>query len=347
MKKDLVLYRFWVIVFISMFPGKLLAQDHMYSQFFNSPLYLNPALNGQFEGDLRMNLIYRNQYTSVPGNLQYLTASIDYNVPRFGGGIGLIFTRSSEGTAFLNKNNIAGIYSYSVGSQDYVLSFGLQAGVTNRSVDFSKLVFGDQIDPNLGYIPGSTSGADRPDFNNRFFFDAGAGINLTLKNFNIGLAGQHLNTPNQSFTGTPSKLPVRFTGHASYRYNLTQDDNLDDEDKSYLIPSVIFYKQGTAQSVNAGLQYKRKSINVGAWYRTAGAGGPNAFVVSLIFDLFINREGGEKLRFGVSHDVPAGGLNYGNTSGTSEGSIGYETTLPSRERGEQKFNGASRCYNFY
>src|SRR5476649_1127529 len=93
------------------------AQDHMYSQFFNSPIYLNPALTGQFVGDLRMNLIYRNQFTSVPGSFNYITGSIDYNIPRFGGGIGLIVTRSSEGTAFLTKNNIAGTYAYSIGSQ--------------------------------------------------------------------------------------------------------------------------------------------------------------------------------------------------------------------------------------
>lgn len=340
-------YSLLIGIALAMLVGRASAQDHMYSQFFNSPVYLNPALNGQFEGDLRMNLIYRNQYTSIGGNLTYLSASVDYNVPQFGGGLGLIFTRSSEGTAYLNKNNIAGIYSYSVGSQDYVLSFGLQAGVTNRAVDFSKLVFGDQIDPSLGYIPGSSTGADRPDFNNKFFFDAGAGINLTLKNFNIGGAAQHINTPNQSFTGTPSKLPVRSTLHATFRYNLTRDDNVDEDDKSYIIPSVVFYKQGNMQSLNAGMQFKRKSINVGAWYRSGGAGGPSAVVLSLIFDLFINKEGGEKLRFGVSHDVPAGGINYGNTSGTSEGSIGYETTLPSRDRGEQKFYGASRCYHFY
>src|SRR3984885_11164117 len=104
------------------------AQDHLYSQFFNSPLYLNPALTGQFKGDLRMDLIYRNQWTAVPGTLSYVSASIDYNVPRFGGGIGLLFTRSSEGTAYLDKTNFSGLYSYSVGSDDFVLSFGLQAG---------------------------------------------------------------------------------------------------------------------------------------------------------------------------------------------------------------------------
>lgn len=246
-----------------------IAQDHMYSQFFNSPVYLNPALNGQFPGDLRMNLIYRNQYTSVPGGFNYLTASIDYNIPRFGGGVGLLFTRGSEGAAGLIKNNIAGIYSYSVGSDDFVLSFGLQAGITNRSVNYSKLIFSDQIDPQFGYIPGAPTAAEPPLFDNRYYFDAGAGINLVVGDFNIGGALQHINRPNESFTGTPAKLPMRVTAHASYRLDLNPYANLDEDEKSFLIPSVILYKQASAQSINAGMQFKRRSINAGLWYRTA------------------------------------------------------------------------------
>jgi type IX secretion system PorP/SprF family membrane protein len=338
----------YILFFALLLMGpQIFAQDHMYSQFFNSPVYLNPALNGQFQGDLRMNLIYRNQFTSVPGGFNYITASIDYNIPQFGGGIGLIFTRGSEGAAGLIKNNIAGVYSYSVGSDDFVLSFGLQAGITNRSVNYGKLVFSDQIDPQFGYIPSTPTSAEPPLFDNRFYFDAGLGINLAVSSFNIGGALQHVNRPNESFTGTPAKLPMRGTAHVSYRLDLNPDANLDEDEKSFLIPSVILYKQASAQSVNAGLQFKRKSINAGLWYRTSGSGGPGAVVVSLIFDLFINKDGGEKLRLGVSHDAPIGGLNYSNTSGSSEGSIGYETTLPSRTDTYHKFAGSRRCYDFY
>ena len=344
------LNRFYLLLLIiTISCAKAFAQDHMYSQFFDSPVYLNPALNGQFEGDLRMNLIYRNQYSSLAGGgLSYLTASIDYNVPKFGGGFGLMVTRASEGTAYLIKNNLSGIYSYSVGSDAFVLSFGLQAGVTDRSVDYGKLIFGDQIDPRLGYIPGAPTAADPALFNNKYYFDSGAGINLTTGDFNIGGALQHLNRPNESFIGTSAKLPMRGTFHASYRYNITQDDNLDEDEKSYIIPSVVFYKQSVAQSISVGFQYKRRSINAGLWYRSGGLGnGPSSVVVSFIFDLVINREGAEKVRLGVSHDVPTGGgLNYSGTSGTTEGSIGYETTLP-RADPYRKFNGARRCYDFY
>ena len=336
----------FVIILLSAL--KSYGQDHLYSQFFNSPLYLNPALTGQFQADLRLSLIYRNQFTSVPGSFSYISASVDYNIPKFGGGIGLLVTRSSEGTAYLTKNNISGIYAYSVGSDAFVLSFGLQAGITNRSLDFSKLVFGDQIDPRLGFIPGSTSAIETPAFNNRFYFDSGVGINLTAGEFNIGGAMQHLNKPDESFTGTPAKLPVRATAHISYRWNLSsREDNIDEDDRSYFIPSVVVYKQAAAQAVNVGLQFKRKGVNAGLWYRSSGFGTPNALVVSLIFDLFINKQGGEKIRLGFSHDAPTSGLNYGNTSGTTEGSIGYETTLPSRVDTYHKFEGLRRCYDFF
>jgi type IX secretion system PorP/SprF family membrane protein len=323
------------------------AQDHMYSQFFNSPIYLNPALTGQFEGDLRMTLIYRNQFTSVPGSFNYTTGSIDYNIPKFGGGIGLIFTHGEEGTAYYSKNNIAGTYAYSVGSQDFILSFGLQAGITNSNIDWSKLVFDDQIDSQIGYIPGSVSAAQVPYLNNKFFFDAGAGLNLVASEFDLGGAVQHINQPNESFTGTPSKLPMRFTGHASYRMDLNPADNNDENQKSYIIPSVIYYKEVTSQSLNIGFQYKRTNINAGLWYRTGGQPGPSAIVLSLIFDLFINPDGGEKIRLGVSHDVPVAGLNYANTAGTTEVSVNYETTIPSRSDTYHKFEGARHCYDFY
>lgn len=339
------LSKFILITGLILSTGYLRAQDHQYSQFFNSPVYLNPALNGQFDGDLRMNLIYRNQWTSLQNNPTYVTASIDYNVPRFGGGFGLMFTRGAEGAAYLTKTNVSGIYSYSIGSDRFILSFGLQAGVTNRNINWNNLVFSDQIDPRLGFDPSLVTTAEVPAYNNKFYFDSGAGVNLVVGDFMIGSAAQHLNHPNESFTGAKAILPMRITAHASYIFDLDKYENLYDDEKSYIIPSIVAYKQANVQSISTGIQYKRRSINAGLWYRSGGDG-PGAVVVSLIFDLFINRDGGEKLRFGISHDAPASRQNYSNTSGATEGSIGYETTLPGRDQDYSKFTGR-RCYDFY
>jgi type IX secretion system PorP/SprF family membrane protein len=320
------------------------AQDHIYSQFFNAPLYLNPALTGQFEGDVRLNMIYRNQFSGLSQGLNYLTASADINIPSFGGGVGVLFNRSSEGTAYLVKNNLAATYSYSVGSDDFIASFGIQAGVTNRTISWNKLVFSDQIDPRLGYLPGSISAADMPDISNKYFFDAAAGINIVAKSFMIGASFYHINKPNESFSGAEAKLPLRTTINSSYRIPLSHNAAYYD-DGAYVIPSVIYYQQEKLRSISLGAQLKYRNLNTGIWYRTAGQGSPDAIVVSLIFDILGRGKSGDKWRLGLSHDATTSKINYTNTSGTTEASVGYQTYLRNSEN-YQKFNGL-RCYDFY
>ncbi|ACU02467.1 PorP/SprF family type IX secretion system membrane protein [Pedobacter heparinus] len=334
-----------IVLLIMLVSLGALGQDHIYSQFFNAPIYLNPSLTGQFEGDIRMNLIYRNQWTGLSGDLSYITASADLNISKFAGGVGLMFTRSSEGTAYLVKNNAAATYSYSVGGDDFVASFGIQAGFTNRQIDWSKLVFADQIDMRLGYIPGSVSAAQPPDQDSKFFFDAAAGTNIVFRNLMVGLAVHHINKPDESFSGTVAKLPMRITANASYKIPLSPYYDYNQDEGASLIPSVVYYKQASSSSISAGAQFKYRGLNTGLWYRSASQGGPDAIVVSLIFDLFKGNRNGEKLRLGISHDATTSKINYTNTSGTTEASIGYEKYFPNSS-GYNKFNGL-RCYDFY
>src|ERR671913_2074612 len=53
------------------------AQDPNFSQFFVSPLTLNPALTGKFDGLLRVAGNYRNQWPSINNAFTTYTASID------------------------------------------------------------------------------------------------------------------------------------------------------------------------------------------------------------------------------------------------------------------------------
>jgi len=330
---------------LGLFSYESRAQDHIYSQFFNSPIYLNPALTGQFEGDLRMNLIYRNQYSGMAQNLNYLSASADLNIPDFGGGVGLLFNRSSEGTAYLVKNNIAATYSYSVGGDDFIASFGIQAGVTNRSVTWNKLVFADQIDMRLGYIPGSISAAELPDVSNKFFFDAAAGTNIVFKSMMLGASFYHINQPNESFSGAEAKLPIRMSVNASYMIPLAYNAGYSNYDGAFLIPSIIYNRQSRMNTATYGAQIKYRNLNTGLWYRTAGQGGPDAVVLSFFIDLLGGSRSGEKPRLGISHDATTSKINYTNTSGTTEARVGYQKYLR-HSVNYQKFKGL-QSYYFY
>ena len=332
---------FVALLFFAVFANQsLYAQDHLYSQFYDAPIYLNPALNGQFDGDFRVNLIYRNQWTALPGPLNYYTISSDLNMPMYKSGVGLMITKSTEGTAYLDKINISSIYSYHVEFENAQLSFGLQAGATNRKVDEDKLVFLDQLNGS-GIIPNGSSSSLGLPFNNRFFFDSGAGVNLVLGDFMVGVSGQHLNRPNESLSGGTSILPQRYNGYASYK--ILTDPSF--EDSPSFIPSVVFSTQAGVATFSTGVQYKHGAINVGLWYRGDGAQN-DAVVVSLIFDIF-GRDSG-KTRFGLSHDVTTSKLNYANTAGTTEAAMSYETTIPGWGEYEYKMNThATKCYSFY
>ncbi|WP_443945315.1 PorP/SprF family type IX secretion system membrane protein [Pedobacter sp. AW1-32] len=330
------------IVLLTPFVGY--TQDYIYSQFYNAPIYLNPALTGQFEGDIRLNALYRNQWTGLGGDFSYMTASGDLNLHQINSGVGLIFNRSSEGTAYLLKNNVAASYSYIIDGDNFTLSFGLQAGVTNQKLNWDRLVFGDQVDIESGYIPGSISGAERPNVDSRYYFDGNAGGNLVVGKFMVGLAAHHLNKPDESLSAFHAKLPMRISGNMSYKFTISPDRY--DRDGSYLIPSVVAYKQQNVMSYSAGAQYKYAGINAGIWYRYDGnAVGHDAIVFSVIFDIFNRRTNGEKFRLGISHDATTSKLNYSNTGGTSEIGIGYEKYFLNSSNGGRA-NGL-RCYDFY
>jgi type IX secretion system PorP/SprF family membrane protein len=331
-------------VLIMVLPLISIGQDHIYSQFYNAPIYLNPALTGQFEGDIRFNALYRNQWTGLASDFSYMSASADLNLHQINSGLGIIFNRSSEGTAYLVKNNIAASYSYIIDGDNFTLSFGLQAGVTNQKLNWDKLVFGDQIDINSGYIPGSVSGAERPAIDSRFYLDANAGANLVYGKFMLGLATHHLNRPDESLSGFQAKLPLRVSANLSYKVTLIPDQY--DRDGSYLIPSVVMYKQGNVNSFSVGTQYKYAGINAGIWYRNGGnSNGNDAIVFSVIFDIFNRKTNGEKFRLGISHDATTSKINYSNTGGTSEIGVGYEKYFPNSANGGRA-NGL-RCYDFY
>ena len=330
-----------VVIFLLAWLHRSFSQDHVYSQFYNAPNYLNPALNGQFEGDFRMNMIYRSHWTNIPGPLNYYSFSLDYSVPKFGGGFGLLASRSSEGTAYLKKTSLSGIYSYSI-DWDYVtLSFGVQGGFVHRKIDYNKLVFADQIDKD-GIIYGGGTGASDPSLNSRFYFDSGAGANLIFYNAMIGGSIQHINKPDESFTGSKSLLPMRINGHASYRIQL---DYYDDEASPLLIPSVLVYNQANLTSVSAGMQFKNKRVNIGLWYRGDNKQS-DAIVLSLSLDIFDRRDSYDKVRLGVSHDASTSKLNYGKTAGSTETAITWETTLPNSNR-DGRYSFGKRCYDFY
>src|ERR1700681_4371853 len=94
------------------------AQDPGFSQFFASPLTLNPALTGKFDGSIRVAGNYRNQWPAINNAFVTSTISVDGNIMTNkitngdAWGIGLMVMSDRTANGILTSNYMAISTSY-------------------------------------------------------------------------------------------------------------------------------------------------------------------------------------------------------------------------------------------
>jgi len=282
-----------------------LAQDPTFTQFYSNPVYLNPALAGS-SGCPRIALNYRNQWPQLTGNYITYAAAYDTYAKNLSGGVGIMAMHDQQGQGTIQTSMIAGTYSYYLKvNRKFRIMFGGQAAYFQKSLDWSKLTFGDMIDPRRGFIYQT---GDVPRGNGSHgFFDVSAGMVGFTKNFYFGVAAHHLNRPDESMILGDSKLPIRLTGHMGANIKLGQRGRYSSN--TTLMPNVIYQYQNGFQQFNIGAYLKYEAFTIGAWYRNR-----DAFIVSLGITT-------EKFRIGYSYDLTVSQLG-GVTGGSHEISMG-------------------------
>ena len=128
------------------------AQDVHFTQYFTSPLTLNPANTGLVNCDWRVSGNYRDQWKSVNAT-GYQTATISYDMAILRGklngdalGIGILGLYDKSGTGAL-RNTTTGLsiaYHKRLSNDEYKprnLSIGVQGYLTQKSIDFNLLKF--------------------------------------------------------------------------------------------------------------------------------------------------------------------------------------------------------------
>src|SRR5689334_13609734 len=114
--------------------ASLKAQDPHFSQYFNNPLVLNPALAGNGIEYIRVTSIYRSQWAGMGTPFTTQGFAVDKHVNRIG--IGAVITRNGAGSESIRTLNVAGNLTYNLplGAQ-HTLSGGVQFGMINKSFD--------------------------------------------------------------------------------------------------------------------------------------------------------------------------------------------------------------------
>jgi len=282
-----------------------LAQDPTFTQFYSNPVYLNPALAGS-SGCPRIAMNYRNQWPQLTGNFVTYAAAYDTYAKNLSGGVGIMAMHDQQGQGTIQTSMIAGTYSYYLKvNRKFRIMFGGQAAYFQKYLDWSKLTFGDMIDPRRGFIYQT---GDVPRGNGSHgFFDVSAGMVGFTKNFYFGVAAHHLNRPDESMILGDSRLPIRITGHMGASIKLGQRGRYSSN--TTLMPNVIYQYQNGFQQFNIGAYLKYEAFTIGAWYRNR-----DAFIVSLGITT-------EKFRIGYSYDLTVSQLG-GISGGSHEISMG-------------------------
>jgi type IX secretion system PorP/SprF family membrane protein len=320
------------------------AQDIHFSQFYLSPLNLNPAMTGVMNCNVRLVANYRNQWASVLKSNAFNTYSVSYDqripVGRYDFvGVGGTFwgDRAGELDFSTLQGRISAAYSKKMGgyrNKSHYLVFGADAGVSQRSIDFLNARYGNQHDGNGGF---DETLPTFENFNNTNFLFADVSAGLLWfsvfdedNNFYMGAAYSHLNQANQSFDDSEFEaLYSKFTVHAGGEFMVSQ--------KLGLVPGVVMFKQGPSFQVNAGTSLKflmgssrtqYQAFQVGAWMRIA-----NHFQDALTADALIlsTRFDYNDFSLGFSYDVNVSSLKAAsNSNGAFEFALVYKICGPEK-----------------
>jgi type IX secretion system PorP/SprF family membrane protein len=301
------------------------AQDPEFTQFYAAPVYTNPALAGTAvcndkQAGGRMSLNYRNQWPSLPGNFKTVAASFDQYSNSVHGGVGMLAMNDVAGDGLLTTTSVSGVYSFMgmFGGRNHKrfgFNLAMQAGIMQRSIDFGKLHFGDEIVAKRGFVNQTqetfaTNTVTFPNFS--------AGGLLYSGSFYAGFAVHNITEPNQSFfhnTDPGTTLPRRFTLHAGTVIPIGKVKPNQADQQLTISPNILIMTQQKFFQTNIGFYLNKGMFVSGLWFRQT-APNSDALIAMVGFKL-------GKLKFGYSYDITVSGARSAAT-GSHEVSLSME-----------------------
>lgn len=318
-----------------LFALALAAQDIHYSQFDRSPLNLNPALTGLFNGDLRFTANIRDQWESVPVPYRSASGSFDTKLLRKRMsnhvlGAGFLFNYDQAGDSKMQWLTMGGSvgYAHRLSESIWLSGGGLieyrQRSFSSESLTFDDQFLGDVFDPDRMSNEQITGQTIR-------FIDLSAGTNLRFQwgesnRLDIGSAVYHIGQPDQSFFDDVS-APLNRRWNIQSRFQFSVQEQL-----AFRI-SGLFQKQGVYREIVYGLSgildldehdRREKAVILGVWNRWQ-----DAIIVEAGFKI-------QQLEIALSYDINISDFNAAtNGQGGPELGLIYLITKV-KDIGDQK-----------
>ena len=300
-------------LFISSYALK--AQDPHFSQFFSSPLTLNPALTGKFDGTLRVAGNYRNQWPAFNNVYTTTTLSVDFHLlknklPDYDTwGLGILALKDQAGGNVLTNNYLGISTSYHKALDEdgfQQIGIGFQGTYGQKRLDISKLNYEDMLTP-FGFT-GVTQEVYQNDNLDINYLDLNAGLLYTSStndqnNFYVGASMYHINRPRESFKGGSWNVSPRTTLSAGGYFPLSDIITLHTSGIYQIQNKATETVIGGALAASLDAESENPSnVYIGSWYRFKDAIIP-----------YIGLEFGG-LRIGATYDINTSSLKSGSQS---------------------------------
>jgi type IX secretion system PorP/SprF family membrane protein len=319
----------------------LSAQDPQLSQNLANPLLNSPAFAG-LQDQNKVYLTHRNQWPNQSANYQYSAAALEVSLGKINSGLGLLISSDKQFSS-LQTTSLALQYAYHANlNESTLLSMGLQGSLIFRSLDYSRLTYGDQLSSFLvnGTL-GSTLDPTASLFSNNVNYgDLGAGLLLNHSTYWLGASVHHINRPNQSLLENSDDL-------IAPKYALQGGLSLAISEGKSIKPVIYLKNQGNFAQVDLGTYVQLDPLVLGFWFRGLPLNKTTA-------DSFSSRESligligiqNNRYSFGYSYDFTVSGLGVGS-GGAHELSFSYVLNWDFGQRKSyQRYRQSFACPKF-
>ncbi|MEM8527833.1 MAG: PorP/SprF family type IX secretion system membrane protein [Bacteroidota bacterium] len=320
------------------------AQDKHFTQFYATPMNLNPALTGGFNGTYRFSMIYRDQWRQAAGSaFSSFAGALDLRFPvginqsraRDAAAVGLMFDTDRVNSVGFGSTGMHffGAFHKSLDNRSkQYLSAGIQMGLNQRNINISQLTFEDQFNGSTGYT--GVTNEVLPTENSFPFADMSVGINYSFSpsskaGLYVGAAMHHIFEPEISYyfdrrarsseLGT-DQLYRRYTAHISSKFPVSNRVSLLPRAVASLQGSHIELNGGTSARIGIG-EFQASAVHFGGWVRplSTETGGINLETAILMVGFET-----DNVLFGLSYDLSLSAVQAtGTGQGVFEFSIAY------------------------
>ncbi len=307
----------------------LFGQDAHFSQFYTTPLLLNPGMTGHIEGKYRLNLNYKRQWVGVQKNGLYNTPAIsfDFNARTkkdarhsFGLGLAVVNDLGSSDNRLSNLNAIlSGGGHFNIDKNEkHFISLGIGGGISHRRLKQENMTFASQFNGQiLDQALPSGEQMENTAFSNietrvGLVYAAYPSAKTMLK---IGGSVMHVAKMKESVYGLSDERPYRYTGHMEMYYSINP--------KIAIQPYLLFMSQANAMEIVGGSNVHFTFGFDNAFFIGAGYRYNDAAIGTIGLDF-------KNMRVGLSYDVTTTDLG-GVTRGNSDFEISFQYIGISKE----------------